>query len=130
MPSGDRIRYFRMRAVLDVDELAARAGVSSATVRNIESARTRPERSTTAGLADALGVPKKLLFGGADTNDWNLEESGTLPGGDWSPAGHAGFEILFNAYSRLDEVSKRRLVDDAVYMLIEEQRLLQSVEPQ
>ena len=55
-------RRARMRALLTQRELAARAGLTQATVQRIESGATRARISTVRRLAAALGVGAEELM--------------------------------------------------------------------
>lgn len=54
---SERVRRLRLERGLYQHELAARANVSTQTVRNIEAGRKEPEVRTLRGIARALGVP-------------------------------------------------------------------------
>ena len=56
------LRRARMRALLTQRELAARAGLTQATVQRIESGATRARISTVRRLAAALGVGAEELM--------------------------------------------------------------------
>lgn len=54
---GDVVRRLREARFLSQEELAAKAGVSEATIRRIEDGRTeRSHRPTLRSIAEALGV--------------------------------------------------------------------------
>lgn len=53
---SERVRRLRKEKGLYQHELAARAGVSAQTVRNIEAGRKEPEARTLRGIAKGLGV--------------------------------------------------------------------------
>jgi len=60
---GNRISELRKQALLTQGELAARAGVSRATINNIETGRHPNSKiSTLRKIADALSVQPNALF--------------------------------------------------------------------
>jgi transcriptional regulator with XRE-family HTH domain len=61
--TGGKVRKLRKERGLYQHELAARARVSTQTVRNLEKGRHVPETATLAKIAGALGVPLADLFG-------------------------------------------------------------------
>lgn len=60
---GDRLRSLRTRLVLTQEQLAVKAGVSSATIRRIESGQLTPRFSTIQKLAAGLGISATELAG-------------------------------------------------------------------
>ena len=60
--TGSNIRRRRLRQGLMQKELAARAGVSPASVTHIENGRYIPRAATAAKLAAALGVTLDQIF--------------------------------------------------------------------
>lgn len=65
LPSlGERIRFVRMVKDLSQDELAARVGVSRATINYAERGKTHPNGLTSAALAAALGCDHFWLVTG------------------------------------------------------------------
>ena len=64
---GDRLKDLRIEMALTQAELAARAGVNTATVARLERNETEPHMPTVRKLAAALGVqPRALTKGGDD----------------------------------------------------------------
>jgi XRE family transcriptional regulator, regulator of sulfur utilization len=61
--TGGKVRKLRKERGLYQHELAARARVSTQTVRNLEKGRHVPETATLAKIADALDVPLADLLG-------------------------------------------------------------------
>lgn len=62
MKIGEQVRYERIARALTQRQLAERAGISHATLVNIERNQVDPHVSTIRRLADALGVePRELL---------------------------------------------------------------------
>lgn len=57
MPKLGRLRELRDRAMLSQEELALRAGVSRATVADLEAGKRGAQAATGRKLAEALGVP-------------------------------------------------------------------------
>ena len=74
-------RQARVRSVLSVRELAARAGVAPATVYQIEHGRTRPHYRSIRVLSAALGVEPMQIVEFARV----IEEGGAVQGrqDDW-----------------------------------------------
>jgi transcriptional regulator with XRE-family HTH domain len=60
---GRHIKQLRMRRKLSVRELAARSGVSHATISLIERDRTSPSIDTLSAMTDALGTTLVGFFG-------------------------------------------------------------------
>ncbi len=56
MQTTSRLRGLRGRASLSQEELAERAGVSRATVADLELGKRKPQPKTRRKLAEALGV--------------------------------------------------------------------------
>ncbi|MDP8952297.1 MAG: helix-turn-helix domain-containing protein [Actinomycetota bacterium] len=74
MPKLGRLRELRDRAMLSQEELARRAGVSRATVADLEAGKRSAQAATGRKLAEALGVsPGDLLV---------IEEASSGRGGD------------------------------------------------
>ncbi len=63
MPKLGRLRELRDRAMLSQEELARRAGVSRATVADLEAGKRRAHAATGRKLAKALGVSPGDLLG-------------------------------------------------------------------
>ncbi len=62
MHKTTRLRELRDRASLSQEELAERAGVSRATIADLELGKRKPQPKTRRKLAKALGVaPHELL---------------------------------------------------------------------
>jgi transcriptional regulator with XRE-family HTH domain len=62
--SGDRLREAREEALLSQRELAAKAGVSHATIARLEtSAEREPQFRTIRKLSEALNVEPNALYG-------------------------------------------------------------------
>jgi transcriptional regulator with XRE-family HTH domain len=60
---GDKLKAARTRRLLTQEELAAKAGVSAATVVNIERDNQEPQFRTIKKLAKALDVDPTTLLG-------------------------------------------------------------------
>ena len=60
---GDKLKAARTRRLLTQEELAAKAGVSAATVVNIERDNQEPQFRTIRKLAEALDVDPTTLLG-------------------------------------------------------------------
>ena len=60
---GDKLKAARTRRLLTQEELAAKAGVSAATVVNIERDNQEPQFRTIRRLAEALDVDPTTLLG-------------------------------------------------------------------
>jgi len=56
LQTTSRLRELRDRASLSQQELAARAGVSRATIADLERGNRKPQPKTRRKLAEALGV--------------------------------------------------------------------------
>jgi transcriptional regulator with XRE-family HTH domain len=63
---GDRLKRLRIRNALTQAELAAKAGLTTATVARIERNETEPHMSTIRKLTQALGVKPPELVEGED----------------------------------------------------------------
>ena len=61
MTLGEKLHDLRKRAPLTQKELAQRARVGIATIKNIEQGRADPRPSTIRALAAALGVEPSVL---------------------------------------------------------------------
>ena len=62
MQTSTHLRELRDRASLSQEELAERAGVSRATIADLELGKRKPQPKTRRKLAEALGVaPHELL---------------------------------------------------------------------
>ncbi|MDP9363200.1 MAG: helix-turn-helix domain-containing protein [Chloroflexota bacterium] len=70
------LRRVRERALLTQRELAARAGLTQATVHRIESGATRARISTVRRLAGALRVDPKVLMEGGREETNGTDSSG------------------------------------------------------
>ena len=57
----ERLRAIREARFMTQGELAAKAGLTNATVSRLERGRRRPRLSTIRRLAEALGVPPSAL---------------------------------------------------------------------
>ena len=69
------LRQVRMRKLLTQRELAAKAGVTQATVALLEGGRTRARVSTVRKLVAALGIdPHELIGDGDDGQDGAREQ--------------------------------------------------------
>ncbi len=66
MPKLGRLRELRDRAMLSQEELARQAGVSRATVADLETGKRGAQASTGRKLAEALGVPPGELVVGEE----------------------------------------------------------------
>jgi putative transcriptional regulator len=66
MSFGEHLRTLRGEAGLSRRELARRAGVPGATLRNWEGGRGMPDLPAVLRLADALGVPVERLAEGVE----------------------------------------------------------------
>jgi len=62
---GEQLRELRRRKVLTQEQLAVDSGVSSATIRRIESGQLTPRFSTIRKLAKGLGLQPEELAGTA-----------------------------------------------------------------
>lgn len=60
---AERLRDMRTRRILTQEQLAVRAGVSTATIRRIEAGQMTPRFSTIQRLAAGLGVEPMELAG-------------------------------------------------------------------
>ena len=60
---GDKLKAARTKRLLTQEELAAKAGVSAATVVNIERDNQEPQFRTIRKLAEALDVDPTTLLG-------------------------------------------------------------------
>ncbi len=66
MPKTTRLRELRDHASLSQEELAARSGVSRATIADLELGKRKPQPKTRRKLAEALGVePHELTDAGS-----------------------------------------------------------------
>ncbi len=63
---GDRLKALRIENALTQRELAAKAGVTEATVARLERNEREPHMSTARKLAQALGVHPRVLTTGGD----------------------------------------------------------------
>ncbi len=63
---GDRLKRLRIRNALTQAELAAKAGLTTATVARIERNETEPHMTTIRKLARALDVEPRVLVEGED----------------------------------------------------------------
>lgn len=61
MQKTTHLRDFRDRASLSQEELAKRAGVSRATIADLELGKRKPQPKTRRKLAEALGVEPHQL---------------------------------------------------------------------
>jgi transcriptional regulator with XRE-family HTH domain len=64
---GARVRHHRHQARLSLEALAARSGVSRATLSKIERGERNPSLTVAARVADAVGAPLAELLGHHDT---------------------------------------------------------------
>jgi transcriptional regulator with XRE-family HTH domain len=60
---GQKLKAIRTRRLLTQEELAERAGVSAATVVNVERNKQEPQFRTIRKLAEALNVDPTELLG-------------------------------------------------------------------
>ena len=60
---GERVRELRDKLELSQEALAEKAGLASKHIQDIEHGRTNPTVATLVGLADALKVDVRDLFG-------------------------------------------------------------------
>jgi len=60
---GQKLKAIRTRRLLTQEELAERAGVSAATVVNVERNKQEPQFRTIRKLAEALSVDPTELLG-------------------------------------------------------------------
>ncbi|MFJ4622554.1 helix-turn-helix transcriptional regulator [Streptomyces sp. NPDC088812] len=60
--NGQRARALRLEAGVDVEDLAAAAGISANTVRSAEKGSHQPQPRVARALARTLGVPLEDLF--------------------------------------------------------------------
>ena len=93
---GTLIRAYRREAGLTQDELAARAGLSVAALRDIEqNRRLRPRPSSLAALTNALALTPEqaanLVSVGRDLAPPNVPGMPREPRGRWNPAGDCGW---------------------------------------
>lgn len=80
---GALLRAFRHRACLTQEQLAARAGLSERTVRDLEAGRVRsPRNDTVRLLADALALtePERESWASAAQGANGRQAEGGLPG--------------------------------------------------
>ena len=63
MPIGSTLQAWRLSRGQSVADLAAKAGLSAASLEAIESGELDPPASTLDALAQAIGVPAAWLFG-------------------------------------------------------------------
>ena len=80
---AERVRQYRVSAVLSVADMADRVGVSKAMLSKIENAQTSCSLTTLARLATGLQIPVTALFRGVDAEREAV----------FVPAGH-GAEIV------------------------------------
>ena len=66
MKIGTQVKKARERALLTQEELAARAGIGTATLNRIEKDRVEPHFRTIRKIAKALSVDAKDLVGEDD----------------------------------------------------------------
>ncbi len=66
MKIGTQVKRARERALLTQEELAARAGVGTATLNRIEKDRVEPHFRTIRKIAKALDVDARDLIGADD----------------------------------------------------------------
>lgn len=59
---GQRIRHFRGRADLTLDQLGARVGIAASQLSLMENGRREPRLSLLSAIADAVGVPVATLL--------------------------------------------------------------------
>lgn len=67
------LRRFRQRAILSQDQLAQRSGVARDTISKLENGQRRAYPSTIRKLATGLEVEPRLLLGGVEYMETELE---------------------------------------------------------
>lgn len=77
VPPWRRVKVFRVALGYTQDELAAQAGVSRATVSQIEAGEQRPQAGTARAIASALGLTSRELFGDFQSRDRPTSASAT-----------------------------------------------------
>jgi len=74
-----KLKYWRKRRALSIEDLASKAKMSTQTIVNIEKYGTEPRPSTLRKLAETLGVTIDELLGEDDSDEPTSSLSGAGP---------------------------------------------------
>ena len=110
MNIGERIRQERRNQNISQSELAARSGLSMASIRRYESGERTPKVSDAEKIADTLGVTVYYLTGRTSIKD--------IGGETW--ASEDGRNITYSArnYARLSAEERKKIEDELAQVSI------------
>lgn len=112
MSIGENIKNFRKAKKMTQKQLGELCGIAEPNIRKYELGKQNPKKETLEKIAEALGIPPKLLLGWEDTYNPNgaLTEEVSLIEEIQRQYGEEAVQLL-QEFTKLNEVGKAKALE-------------------